>query len=231
MNYQEQQSGYIENYINTDKSDIIIQNNIKIATMGKIMCSHVVGNMFIGQASCINRIESGRYIGIAYFSYMSDCVVGNYCTFGSRVSIGAFSHPVDGLTIHEFGYRNTMASYGETVLDRDSDDYLSERSRQTRIGNDVWVGDNSVVIKGVKINNGAIVAAGSVVTRDVEPYSIVAGNPARLIRNRFDNDIVERLQATRWWEFSMSELRGMPLHDMLSCLEKLESIRRRRQSQ
>jgi len=210
-------------FLNNEKTnDFIFENNIKLATLAKIMNSSVPGNLFLGMSSCINRCVLGKYIGVAYFSYLADLETGSYSTFGSRISIGAFSHPTDGLTIHEVGYRNTIASYGETVYKNDAEDYLLSRSVKTIIGNDVWVGDNSVVIKGINIGDGAVVAAGSVVTKDVAPYSIVAGNPARLIRKRFNDNVIERLLRSKWWEYSMEELKGVPFDDVDKSLEILE---------
>jgi acetyltransferase-like isoleucine patch superfamily enzyme len=186
------------------------------------MNSTLLGNAFIGMSSCVNRCDLGRYIGLAYFSYLADTNTGNYCTFGSRISIGAFSHPTDNLTVHEMGYRNTLESYGDTVLQEDALTYIDERAKKTIIGNDVWIGDNSVVIKGVEISNGAIVAAGSIVTRDVAPYSIVAGNPAKQIRTRFPDKLIERLLLTNWWEYSMQELTDVPFGNIDKSLEILE---------
>lgn len=74
------------------------------------------------------------------------------------------------------------------------------------IGNDVWIGQNSLILSGVKIGNGAVIAASSVVTKDVEPYSIVGGNPARLIRYRFDTDTISKLQSIKWWDFPIDEI-------------------------
>lgn len=213
-------------YLNNKKEiDITFNEHIKLAPFAKIMNSRLSGNLFLGLCSCINRSDLGRYVGVAYFSYLADTCSGNYCTFGSRVSVGAFSHPTDSLTVHEVGYRNTTESYGETILTSDSQGYLEARSVKTEIGNDVWVGDNSVIIKGVKIGNGAIVAAGSIVIKDVAPYSIVGGNPARIIRMRFSDDTIDKIQATKWWERSMKELEGIPFENISLSLRTLEDLR------
>ncbi len=215
-------------YLNNKKDiDITCNEHIKLAPFAKIMNSRLLGNLFLGLSSCINRSDLGRYVGVAYFSYLADTCSGNYCTFGSRVSVGAFSHPTDSLTVHEVGYRNTTESYGETILTSDCQGYLEARSVKTKIGNDVWVGDNSVIIKGVKIGNGAIVAAGSIVTKDVAPYSIVGGNPARTIRMRFSDDIINKIQATMWWDHSMKELEGVPFENIGLSLEILGELRSR----
>jgi virginiamycin A acetyltransferase len=209
---------------NKNSTDAIEYGNLRLAPFSKIIDSRVSGNLFLGLSSCINRCDLGRYVGIAYFSYVADTHSGNYCTFGSRVSLGAFSHPTDSLTVHEVGYRNTIDSYGETTLLSDCADYLESRSARTEIGHDVWIGDNSVVIKGVKVGNGAIVAAGSVVTKDVLPYAIVGGNPAKVIRMRFAEDIVQEIQATGWWNLSMKELTGIPFRDLRRALKMLTDL-------
>ena len=77
----------------------------------------------------------------------------------------------------------------------------------TIIGNDVWIGNRSLVLQGVKIGDGAIIGAGSVVTKNVEPYTIVAGNPARVIRKRFDEDTISKLQKTQWWNLEDKDLK------------------------
>lgn len=209
-------------YFNNNKTTNSVENeNITLEPLARIMNTEFTGNTLVGYCSCVNRCSLGRYVGVALFSYLADTTTGNYCTFGSRVSIGAFSHPTDALSVHEIGFRNTTAPYSETVLESDSEQYLRARSLRTQIGNDVWVGDNSVVIKGVQIGNGAIVAAGSVVTKDVPAYSIVAGNPAKVIRKRFAEELIERIQATEWWNFNMQELQGVPFEDIEASLEIL----------
>lgn len=217
----------IEYLSNKTNDDISVSGNIRLSPFAKILNSSLAGNLFLGLSSCINRSQLGRYVGVAYFSYLADCHSGSYCTFGSRVSIGAFSHPTDALTVHEVGYRNTVPSYGETIAESDSQSYLDARSVKTHIGNDVWVGDNAVIIKGTTIGNGAIVAAGSVVTKDVAPYAIVGGNPARTIRMRFSPEIVAKIQATNWWQYSMHELEGVPFADVGLALEMLHDLSRR----
>lgn len=219
---------FIDYLENKKDVDIEYKDNVKLAPFAKIMKSRSLGNLKVGLCSCINRSELGRYVGVAYFSYLADTHSGNYCTFGSRVSVGAFSHPTDLLTVHEVGYRNTAQLYGDTVLTSDSESYMLAQSGSTRIGNDVWIGDNSVIIKGVEIGNGAIIAAGSIVTKNVAPFSIVAGNPARYIRKRFSEDIISEIQASRWWDFSMKELQGISFENIgisLAILGKLRSCR------
>ena len=125
-----------------------------------------------------NRIIIGENFYIGRDSFIeTDCVIGNNVIFGNRVAIvGKYDH-----NYQQIGTPIRLAS-----AIRDSDYSWKGLNLTTTIGDDVWIGYGSTVLQGVTINNGAIVAAGSVVTKDVEPYSIYAGNPAKKITDRFD---------------------------------------------
>ena len=92
----------------------------------------------------------------------------------------------------------------------------------TVIGNDVWIGQNAVILPGVSIGDGAIIGANSVVGCDVEPYTIVIGNPARVLRKRFDADLIDLLLRFRWWDRSVDEINA--LIPLLSCSD-LDTVR------
>jgi hypothetical protein len=100
--------------------------------------------------------------------------------------------------------------------------------RHATIGNDVWTGHNVNIMAGVSVGDGAIVGAGSVVTKDVPPFAIVAGVPARVVRMRFSEAIIERLLRVKWWDLELSELSGLPFRDVERCLDRIEEIRERR---
>jgi acetyltransferase-like isoleucine patch superfamily enzyme len=75
------------------------------------------------------------------------------------------------------------------------------------IGNDVWIGTGAIILRGLSVGDGAVIGAGAVVTKDVPPYAIVAGNPARVIKYRFEEAVIKRIQASKWWEMSDGEIR------------------------
>lgn len=193
---------------------------IRLGPRAKIVNSNVVGNLTVDLHSCINRCDVGRYFGLACFSYVANSKIGRYCTFGSRVSVGAFSHPTNWLSIHEFQYRNTVNIYGSSILD--GDENIAPINATTNIGCDVWIGDNACVKTGISLGHGAIVGLGAVVVSDVPPYAIVGGNPARILRYRFNEDVIDTLLRLRWWELDMPYLKGVDFSDIGKSIEFIE---------
>lgn len=131
-----------------------------------------------------------------HFDFVGDrLVIGKYCSLarGIRFIMNGANHPMGGYTAYPF-----------FIFGRgwEQEEPLKRQTKgNTVVGNDVWIGYESVIMPGVRIGDGAIVAARSVVTRDVEPYTVVAGNPARPIRKRFDDEVIERLLQIRWWDW------------------------------
>ncbi|MEF1172713.1 CatB-related O-acetyltransferase [Vibrio sinaloensis] len=127
--------------------------------------------------------------------------IGSFCSIGSNVKMGLPDHPLGYVSTHPAFYDPT-----QPILKSFVTEVLHQASKKTMLGHDVWVGDGAFIRSGVSIGTGAVVAAGSVVVKDVEPYSIVGGNPARHIKYRFENDIVDGLLKSQWWTFSEDEL-------------------------
>lgn len=121
--------------------------------------------------------------------------VGSFCSISWNVGIGGANHDYRKVTTHAFLYSPYMGLMSE-------DDIGYDRfAEPCRIGNDVWIGANVIICRNVTIGDGAVIGAGSVVTHDVEPYTIVAGVPARLLKKRFDDKTIERLLNILWWKF------------------------------
>ena len=154
-------------------------------------------------ASGCNIVDStmGRYSYVGYDSELAHCVIGAYCSLANNVVIGGANHPMDWVSTSPVfeNVRNSGPTKRFAKLDLPS-------PRTTYIGNDVWIGNKAIIMQGVKIGDGAIVGAGAVVTKDVAPYSIVAGCPAKLIRYRFDEETISELTALQWWNMSDEEL-------------------------
>jgi phosphonate metabolism protein (transferase hexapeptide repeat family) len=129
--------------------------------------------------------------------------IGKFCSVASHVVINPGDHPMERVTQHHCTYRRRR--YGFAATD-DEEIFAWRRRNRCRIGHDVWIGAAAKLMAGVCVGTGAVVAAGAVVTRDVAPYQVVAGVPARPLRLRFGREVVERLLAIAWWDWDRPTL-------------------------
>lgn len=159
----------------------------------------------VGHGSRIAHSEFGAYSYCDRYCDIANTSVGKFANIASFVRIGATDHPMDRASQHHFLYRS--ASYWADAQD-DVEWFAKRRSRRSHIGHDTWIGHGAQVKPEVRIGHGAIVASGAIVTRDVAPYVIVAGLPAKPIRSRFETSVVERLMALAWWDWSHEALRS-----------------------
>jgi acetyltransferase-like isoleucine patch superfamily enzyme len=131
--------------------------------------------------------------------------IGKFCSIAPEVVIWlGGNHRTDWLTTYPFNFFVDDWPEGRFVGDKDA--HLVSKG-DVVIGNDVWIGYGVIILSGVHIGDGAVVGAGSVVTKDVEPYSIVAGNPARLTKKRFDEDTIRKLLEVRWWDWPIDKIK------------------------
>lgn len=138
-----------------------------------------------------------------HFDFIGDkLVIGNFCAIASGVKfiMNGANHNLSSFSTYPFGiFRNGWEAGLESVKDLP---YKGD----TIIGNDVWIGYEATIMPGVKIGDGAIVATKSVVTKDVEPYTIVGGNPAKVIRKRFNDDVIQLLLKIKWWYWEAEKI-------------------------
>lgn len=160
----------------------------------------------IDKSAVVMPSSDCRFVAIARYSY---------CGYGCNIldcRIGAFSSIADSVVIggaeHNLNYVSTSPAFtrGKNILGTNFAQLPKPRVTSTSIGNDVWIGFGAVIKAGVTIGHGAVVAAGSVVTKDVAPYCVVAGVPARVVKKRFSEEVIEALLESRWWELSEQEL-------------------------
>lgn len=155
-----------------------------------------------------------RHSFCGYDCSILNCDIGSFCSIASGVSIGGVGHP-----LHFVSTSPVFLSHKDSVKTKFArHEYLP--IVRTHIGHDVWIGERALIKPGVRIGHGAVVGMGSVVTKDVEPYSIVAGNPAHLLRMRFDKHVVEGLLSMHWWDLPDTEIQrlGPLFNDPLKLL-------------
>jgi acetyltransferase-like isoleucine patch superfamily enzyme len=169
----------------------------------------------------------GNWVKIGRYSYLransavgGGSEIGRFCSIARGCEIGASEHPTSFLSTHPFQYSNRH--FRRTTGYRQFERVTFEEPQGAKIGHDVWIGAKAIILRGVTVGHGAIVAAGAVVTKDVAPYTIVAGVPAKPVRKRFPDDIIARLLAVKWWERDLAELDGLPFDDITLCLDILE---------
>lgn len=152
-------------------------------------------NSLIYSSSFGRRSYSGKNLTMWYAD------VGAFCSVSWNVGIGGANHDYSRVTTHAFLYSPYMGLMGDNDCGYDRFD------EPCVIGNDVWIGANSIICRNVHIGDGAVIAAGAVVTKNVEPYTIVAGVPAKPIKKRFDDETIKRLLDIKWWDFDDSTIR------------------------
>ena len=149
-----------------------------------------------------SKIEAGSEINYSSFDKHSFCgynceinyaQVGSFCSIANGVVIGGGKHPINWVGMSPVFYA------GKDSVKAKFSKFKREKSLLTTIGNDVWIGRNVIIKEGVTIGHGSVIGMGSIVTKDVLSYSIVGGNPAKLIRMRFDSNIIDELIKSEWW--------------------------------
>ncbi|MDH4414491.1 MAG: DapH/DapD/GlmU-related protein [Rhizobium sp.] len=151
----------------------------------------------------LDEVEMDDYSYIMQDGAVWCATIGKFANIAASVRINATNHPTWRPTLHHFTYR--AADYFDGA-ENDHDFFAWRRDNRVVIGHDVWIGHGATVLPGVTIGDGAVVGAGAVVSRDVAPYTIVGGVPAKLIRERFPKIVAERMQALAWWNWDHDRL-------------------------
>ncbi len=149
--------------------------------------------------------------------------VGRYCSISWSCAVMGIDHPSDFISTHLFTFRHYFTNAIAREHDRaPSPGHFVPIEGNVQIENDVWIGQNVLLKPGIRIGTGAIVAAGAVVHKDVPPYAIVGGVPAKIIRYRFSQELIERLLSSKWWAYHVADFDGLPVDRPDAFLDGLE---------
>ena len=168
------------------------------------------GHNYIDRNVVLRNSQIGLLSYVGFDSYLTFCKIGKFCSIGPRVSNALGNHPTkDYVSIHPIFFSKRQYCGINYFCGKEYEEvsYIDKNKKFiNEIGNDVWIGQNVLLINGVKIGDGAIIAAGAVVTKDVPPYAIVGGVPAKIIRYRFDEDTISKLLEMQWWNWGLDKI-------------------------
>jgi phosphonate metabolism protein (transferase hexapeptide repeat family) len=157
----------------------------------------------VGARTKLLEVELGDYSYVVNDSDIAYAKIGKFTSIAAMTRINPGNHPMERASQSHFTYRASAYFEGE----RDEDDFFAwRRAHRVIIGHDVWIGHGAIVLPGRRIGTGAVIGAGSVVTKDVPAYAIAVGNPARVIRQRFEPDVAAGMQALAWWNWPHAQL-------------------------
>lgn len=159
-------------------------------------------NAYVDRMCILHDVSMGNFSYVGDGTRIINAEIGKYCSISGSVQIGLGGHPTGLVSTSPVFYSNRNAVRTHWVEKEPE----FEEYKKVVIGSDVWIGMRSLIRDGITIGNGAIIGAGAIVTKDVEPYSVMAGVPARCIRKRFDDETIKRLEALRWWDWSADEI-------------------------
>lgn len=161
-------------------------------------------NIIVGDFTYIADSDFASHVTHHYDFNNDKLIIGKFCQIASGVEfiMNGANHQMNAVTTFPFytleGWKQKAPSLNDLPLKGD-----------TIIGNDVWIGQNATILPGVKIGDGVIIGANSVVGSDIEPYTIVVGNPARVIRKRFDDELIDIMEKLKWWDKSIEEINNL----------------------
>lgn len=181
------------------------------------------GPVSFGDNCLVRRTQIGRYSATGSYCQISDCNIGSFCSLGDNIILNAGKHPKGWLTTHLFATNPNFWNWADEYRNAPGSALSYTWRERATIGNDVWIGNNVVILTGVTIGDGAIIGANTVVTRDIPPYSVAVGAPAAVKSKRFDDNTIERITRSQWWNLSMDLLLQLPINDVQETLQILEN--------
>lgn len=184
------------------KNNLIKTNKtISIGYMSVIINSVFSNENHIFPYAHLFNVKLGNFTYVGGHSNLKNCTVGHFTSIASDCRIGLGIHPTNFISTHPLFYSSKQAW---SISPKNKVDF--KEYKEINIGNDVWIGTRVIIVDGIKIGNGAIIAAGAVVTKDVPAYAIVGGVPAKIIKYRFSNEIINTLDKSEWWNWNIKKI-------------------------
>ena len=178
--------------------DCEIDDDVVIGQDSFVSHSKLGYHVQINRRNIIEGVTIGRYSYTGANTILKTAEIGNFCSLSWNISATGNRHDYLKLTAHPV---SQLTSFG--IVDENG----PHEKRKIIIGNDVWIGANACIMPGVKIGDGAVIGAGAIVTKDIPPFAVAAGNPARIIKYRFSDEQISDLMAIKWWNWSDEKLR------------------------
>ncbi|WP_417697038.1 CatB-related O-acetyltransferase [Psychromonas sp.] len=223
-----------------NSNEIELLSSLGLEVLGKVV--RFPTDFKFEAPSSVKRAKVMQGCSIGAYSYivsgfLCGVTIGRYCSIAEDVQIGRQSHPLDWLSTSPFTYRASefVVSSAKNFPERSLKTAPSFKVQPTKlvktvIENDVWIGHGAFIKPGVKIETGAVIAAYSVVTKDVKAYSVVGGNPAKHIKYRFASDVITKLLNSKWWLYSPKVLNQFDVSDVGSFIFELEGAKEVKES-
>ena len=172
----------------------------------KVNCTEGI-NTRLMDPYVLHHVEVGDYSYLSRGALVANTTIGKFCSIGPNLCCGQGLHPTGGVSTHPMFF-STSRQNGISLTDKP----LFEETKHTHIGNDVYIGANVFILDGVTIGDGAVLGAGAVVTKDIPPYAVAVGVPARVVKYRFDAETVKALEERQWWNDELEELPRVTEH-------------------
>ncbi|MFQ6739188.1 MAG: CatB-related O-acetyltransferase [Alphaproteobacteria bacterium] len=195
-------------------ANLIPFKKVRCKIKGKINRKKTLKDFFASINNLNCQVGKNSYCDKTVFVASNKTVIGNYCSIAGDVIIGAGDHPLSFLSTSPFFYLKFLGWV-------DQDQWIT-KTEPCHIGNDVWIGDRVFIKAGVKVGNGAVLAAGAVVVKDVPPYAIVGGVPAKIIRYRFTEKQIEDLEKLKWWDLDEEIIKQIPYKNIDQAIKFLK---------
>ena len=180
----------------------IIKYNLNFNFVAGVIVGSKISNKTKISSPChIQNSNLGDYSYIASNSYINNTQIGKFCSIGINFSCGLGIHPLNGVSTSPMFYSNKKQN-GFSM----TDNLKTIESNKVTIGNDVFIGANVTILDGVNVGNGVVIGACSFVNKDIPDYAIVGGSPAKVLRYRFNEDIIRKFLIIKWWDWDYSSL-------------------------